>query len=220
MAKAAKKHQPKMIAIQQTIGNLDFLGALNDALITSVNKVYRSDNPTYLPGCAGQLMYHYSVDVFANRLRKYGFVVKFHSGQLRIFSKKGFACPIYLTFAGGTVSGSTAKFNHEKGAVTRDSVLCNRINYQPIQPGLFDETADNLNVLNQLVLGVVHNVSPKHLNAWLVLGTEWIDDLRLHCPESSVICEGPNDIVTIPDILPSDDDSGYDMDFGEMMTGT
>lgn len=220
MPKAGKLSLPKMTVLQQTIGNPDFLGALEDSLITTVDHVFRPGNPTYLPGYAGQNMYFHSVDNSYHELRRYGFKVKHYMGQLRLYAEASYPCPVYLTFSGGTFSDAITKFKWEKGAVTRNSILCNRINYKPLQPSLYDEPIDDIDVLNELNLTVVYDVSPKHLNGWLVLGTEWINKQHLHCPESAVICKRQHEIDTIPDILPIDDDSDYGIDFGERMTGT
>ncbi len=220
MTKAAKSRLPKMTVLQQTLGNPDFLKTLEDSLATTVDQVYKPGNPTYLPGYAGQNMYFHSIDNSYHELRRRGFKVESYRGQLRLHSEKGYDCPIYLTFSGGTFSDNITTFRWQKGIVTRQSILCNQSSYKPLQPTLFDVPVENGDVFNELYLTAIYDVSSKHLNGWLVMGTEWVNNQKLYCPESAMICKRQHDIDTIPDILPTNDDSNYYIDFGEKLTGT
>lgn len=60
-------------------------------------------------------------------------------------------------------------------------------------------------------------MSSKRLQAWLVLGTKWRDQQTLECPQwNEIYCREDLDFISIPDISPTNNDSDYPIEFGEL----
>ena len=221
MSLSARRQVPKSDIIQQTLGNYEFLESLQRCLVAAVDKVYQSTNPYYIPGYVGQNMYFNSAHFGSQELRSSGFKLVTECSQLRLCSDSIFACPVTLTFWSGTLSSGIVTSKWPRGLATKELVKLNQLTYRPLQPDLFHQYISEVDMLQQLHLGVVHDVSSSRLKAWLVVAVNWLDSKRLECAEWTEICHKQFDRQSIPDIEPPiNGDSDYFMDFGESLTGT
>jgi hypothetical protein len=221
MSAAARRRVPKPEIIQQTLEDQEFLKSLERCLVSAADKVYAPTNPYYIPAYVGQNMYFNAVHFASQELRNRGFKLVWKCNQLRLCSDSNFACPMTLTFWGGALANGIVTFRWPRGFATKQLVRLNQLSYRPLQPNLFQQDFSGENTLQQLHLGVVHDVSYYQLKAWLVVAVNWLDSKTLECAEWAEICRRQFDRQSIPDIAPPmSNDSDYFIDFGESLTGT
>ena len=207
---------------QQTIHNQEFRDALERGLITACDQVFTAGNPTYMSGYIGQSLYYQSAHHVGHELKQLGFRYGSFDQQIRVFAPDTYTMPVHLIFCGGRLDKATdlVTFRWERGITTKRSVWQNRLWYPPLQPRLFVTGQSRARIAREVILVVVYQMLRKRLVSWIVLGTEWIDGKTLYCPEWSQICDKDLEITAIPDILPVDDDSDYEIPFAEKPTGT
>lgn len=222
MAKAARKpvvgqHQ----VVEDTVNSPDFRRSLATGLYNTQQGIYQLHRPYLMEGYVGQNFYYEGVTNVGATTGGYGFKKVYIDGQHRLLSVDTYECPITLTLHSGRGGEGIVTFNWEKGTVYRKSILENSINYYPLQPGLFDPINQRgQRKLRHLNLGIVHDVSPRSLRAWIFLGTRWLDNFTLECPVMALICNRRFEDDSIPDLANVDDTSDYGVSFSERATGT
>lgn len=191
---------------------------LVESLLASAAQIFQQDGPTYWSQYVGWNMYLLSPHHAAGRLREWGFETRSEGGQCRLYAKDAFFCPVDISFHNGTVSkDGIARFKWKRGPVTRQSVRINEVNYPELQPSLLGSSLPTFEKPKEIHLHVLYYMSPKRLQAWLVLGTKWRDQQTLECPQwNEICCREDLDFISIPDILPSNNDSDYPIEFGEL----